>query len=254
MDTSMQGRVVLITGTGGGQGRAAALAFAAEGALVVGCDVDADSHAETTRLVAEAGGVLTGAAPVDLSDADQAAAWVDAAQAEHGRIDVLYNNASASRFAPIAEMSSEDWRFTVGNELDLIFYTTRAAWPHLVAGGGGCIINTASVAGLRGSRETGLLAHAATKGAVISMTRQMAVEGGPQGIRAVSISPGAVETPGTAAFFADPQIRAALVSHNLIPRPGLPTDIVAMAVFLASDAAAWVTGCNIVVDGGMMAV
>jgi NAD(P)-dependent dehydrogenase (short-subunit alcohol dehydrogenase family) len=254
MDTSMEGRVALITGTGGGQGRAAALAFAAEGAVVVGCDVDAESQAETGRLVGDAGGTMTGGAPVDLSDPDQAAAWVDEAHAQHGRIDVLYNNASAARFAPIPEMSTEDWRFTVGNELDLIFFATRAAWPHLVATGGGCIINTASVAGLRGSRETGLLAHAATKGAVIAMTRQMAVEGGPHGIRAVSISPGAVETPGTAAFFADPQIRAALVGHNLVPRPGVPMDVVALAVFLASDAASWVTGANFVVDGGMTAV
>jgi meso-butanediol dehydrogenase/(S,S)-butanediol dehydrogenase/diacetyl reductase len=251
---SMQGRVVLITGTGGGQGRVAALSFAAEGAIVVGCDVDAASHAETVQLVEQAGGTMTGAAPVDLADPGSAAQWVDAAANEHGRIDVLYNNASASRFAPIPDMSVEDWRYTIANELDLIFYTTRAAWPHLVAGGGGCIINTASVAGMRGSRETGLLAHAATKGGVIAMTRQMAVEGGPHGIRAVSLSPGAVETPGTAAFFADPDIRAALVSHNLIPRPGLPADVVALAVFVASDAASWITGCNLVVDGGMTAL
>jgi NAD(P)-dependent dehydrogenase (short-subunit alcohol dehydrogenase family) len=250
----MKERVVLITGTGGGQGRAAALGFAAEGAIVVGCDVDAASHEETLREVQIAGGTMTGRAPVNLSDPEQAAAWVEDAVREHGRIDVLYNNASASRFAPIPDMSVEDWRYTIANELDLIFYTTRIAWQHLVAAGGGCIINTASVAGMRGSRETGLLAHAATKGGVIAMTRQMAVEGGPHGIRAVSISPGAVETPGTAAFFADPDIRAALVGHNLIPRPGVPTDITALAVFLASDAASWITGCNMVVDGGMTAL
>src|SRR5205823_1640520 len=97
---SMQGRVVLITGTGGGQGRTAALAFAAEGAIVVGCDVDATSHQQTRQLVEEAGGSMTGRAPVDLSDPEQAAAWVQEAASEHGRIDVLYNNASSSRFAP----------------------------------------------------------------------------------------------------------------------------------------------------------
>jgi NAD(P)-dependent dehydrogenase (short-subunit alcohol dehydrogenase family) len=250
----MRGRVVLITGTGGGQGREAALAFAAEGATIVGCDVEDASHEQTVAMVRDAGGTMTGRGPVDLADPDQAASWVLGAVQEHGRIDVLYNNASAARFAPIPDMSVEDWRFTIANELDLIFYTTRTAWPHLAASGSGCIINTASVAGMRGSRETGLLAHAATKGGVIAMTRQMAVEGGPVGIRAVSISPGAVETPGTAAFFADPDIRAALVSHNLIPRPGLPADVVALAVFLASDAAAWITGCNVVVDGGMTAL
>jgi NAD(P)-dependent dehydrogenase (short-subunit alcohol dehydrogenase family) len=250
----MQGRVVLITGTGGGQGREAALAFAAEGAIVVGCDVDGASHEQTMAMVRDAGGAMTGRAPVDLSDPEQAAAWVQEAAREHARIDVLYNNASASRFAPIPDMSVEDWRYTIANELDLIFFATRVAWPHLVAAGGGCIINTASVAGMRGSRETGLLAHAATKGGVIAMTRQMAVEGGPHGIRAVSISPGAVETPGTAAFFADPDIRAALISHNVIPRPGLPADVVSLAVFLASDAASWITGSNFVVDGGMTAL
>lgn len=246
-------RVVLITGTGGGQGRAAALAFAGNGDIVVGCDINPDAHQETLEWVAKAGGTLTGRGQVNLADPDDAADWVAEAHATHGRVDVLYNNASAARFAPIADMSVEDWRFTIANELDLIFFATRAAWPHLIAAGRSCIINTASVAGLAGSKETGMIAHAATKGGVIAMTRQMAVEGAPHGIRAVAISPGAVETPGTAEVFAMPEVRAALINQTLSGRPGVPTDIASLAVFLASDAAEWITGSNFVVDGGMTA-
>ena len=195
---------------------------------------------------------MTATAPVDLGDSAQAATWVDDAVARHGRIDILYNNASAARFAPIAEMSDEDWHFTIRNELDLVFFVTRAAWPHL-ARQGGVIINTASVAGLRGTTSTGCAAHCATKGGVTAMTRQLAVEGAPFGIRAVSISPGAIATPATAFLFDDPAASEQLLAGNLIKRPGEPADVVAMALLLASDEASFITGVDMVVDGGMTA-
>jgi meso-butanediol dehydrogenase / (S,S)-butanediol dehydrogenase / diacetyl reductase len=248
---SLQNKVALITGTGGGQGREAALRFTAAGARVIGCDVKVDGNRETAELVRKAGGSLTTMEPVDLGDPKQAQAWVEHAAAVHGRIDILYNNASAARFAPIESFPVEDWQFTIRNELDLVFYVTRFAWPYLQRQGG-VIINTASVAGIAGSGPGGS-GHAATKGAVIALTKQWAFEGAPHGIRVVTISPGVVESPGTAPLLADPKFRDMLLGRNLIPRVGVPADIAGVALFLASEDAAYITGANIVVDGGRVA-
>ena len=253
MTARMQDKVVLITGTGGGQGRVAALRFAREGAIVVGCDTHAAAHEETAALLHAEGLHLWGSAPVDLGDHVQAKAWIDAAVAQHGRIDVLYNNASAARFGPVSELSIEDWQFTMRNEIDLLFYTTKYAWNHL-ADQRGVIINISSTAGWAGSKVAGISAHAAAKGAVIAFTRQLAVEGAAVGIRAVSISPGFIATPGTAPFMENPEIRAALLDGVLMDRPGEPEEVVAMALFVASAEASFITGSDIVIDGGLLAV
>jgi meso-butanediol dehydrogenase / (S,S)-butanediol dehydrogenase / diacetyl reductase len=131
MTGSLKDRVALITGTGGGQGREAALKFASEGALVFGCDVKVEGNAETVELVRRAGGKMVGKAPVDLGNPGEAKAWVEEAASAHGRIDILYNNAASPRLGPIADISIEDWHFTIRNELDLVFLTTKFAWPHL---------------------------------------------------------------------------------------------------------------------------
>lgn len=246
-------KVALITGTGGGQGREAALRFAREGAIVVGCDTNEKENTATAELLAKEGYVLYGKAPVDLGDPDQAQAWVEAAAAEHGQIDILYNNASAARFAPVHEMSVEDWHFTIRNEVDLLFYTTKHAWKFL-AETKGIIINVSSTAAWGGSKIAGISAHAAAKGAVISFTRQLAVEGAASGIRAVSLSPGFVATPGTAEFMNNPETRAALLDGVLLDRPGKPEEVVAMALFLASSEASFITGSDIVIDGGLLAI
>ena len=246
-----QGRVVLITGTAGGQGRAAALCFAAAGAHVIGCDLNTDGNQETERQVKATGGSIVTMAPVDLGDAAQAKAWIEAAAAVHGRVDVLYNNASAARFAPFEQFSLDDWRFTIRNELDIVFHTTRYAWAWLQRQGG-VVINTASVAGLAGSGPGGA-AHAASKGAVIALSKQLAVEGAPHGIRVVTISPGLVDTPGTATLMQQPSARDAILAGNLIKRAGTSDEVVQAALFLASNAAAYITGANLVIDGGRLA-
>jgi meso-butanediol dehydrogenase / (S,S)-butanediol dehydrogenase / diacetyl reductase len=156
------GKVVLLTGSGGGQGRVAAMRFAREGATVVGCDVNAAGHAETQSLLAAEGLTLHGSAPVDLGDPEQARQWVDGAAEQHGRIDVLYNNASAARFGPVGEFSVEDWRYTMRNELDLIFFTTKFAWRHLAVRGG-VVLNISSVAAWAGSKVAGISAHARSR-------------------------------------------------------------------------------------------
>jgi NAD(P)-dependent dehydrogenase (short-subunit alcohol dehydrogenase family) len=241
-------KVVLITGTGGGMGREAALRFAAEGAAVAGCDVKAEGNEETAKRVRERGGRMR-ADTVDLGDPEQCRAWIERAAEQFGRIDILYNNASAARFGTIAELSVEDWHFTLRNELDLVFYATKFAWPHL-ARNGGVIINTASVAGLRATASAGIGAHAATKGAVHAFTRQAALEGATHGIRAVSISPGFTLTPGTAMISENPAVRDALIASVPLRRIALPADIVGTVLFLASDEAAYITGTDIVIDGG----
>lgn len=254
MSGRLEGKVALITGIAGGQGRAAALLFAAEGARVCGCDLREEDTAATVAAVREAGGEIDATAPVDLGDAAAARAWVREAVAVHGGLDVLYNNASAPRFAGVAEMTDEEWRATLRNELDLVFYTVSEAWPHLVARGGGSIVNTASIAGMSAMpMRPGALAHAATKGAVIALTRELANEGGPHGIRANSISPGTVEAPANAAELSDPRIRAEAIDAIMLDRLGRPEDVAPLALYLASEESAWVTGANFAVDGGFTA-
>jgi NAD(P)-dependent dehydrogenase (short-subunit alcohol dehydrogenase family) len=248
----LAGKVALITGTGGGQGRAAALRFVAEGALVVGCDVNVENARATAALVRAAGGEMTSNEPVDLGDPEQARGWVESAAELHGGIDIVYNNAGTPRFAPIAELTVEDWKSTIHNELDHVFYVTKFAWPYL-ARTGGVVISTASISGHRGTQVAGGAAHSAAKGGVLAMSRQFAVEGAPLGIRAVTISPGVIRVPGTEAMLEDPRFRDLMLGRNLVPRIGEPDEIAGLAAFLASDAAAYITGADINIDGGATA-
>jgi meso-butanediol dehydrogenase / (S,S)-butanediol dehydrogenase / diacetyl reductase len=247
----LAGRVALITGTAGGQGAAAARLFAAEGATVFGCDLDARRADAVAGEIRAAGGDATVHAPVDLADAGQARRWVDDAAAAAGRIDVLYNNASAPRVGPFAELSWDDWRFTLHNELDLIFTVTRAAWPHLIARGGGIVINTASVSAHRGATFIEQAAHGAAKGGVLAITRHLAASGARHGIRANSISPGLIVTPQIEPFLDEPghPVHEMLQSHPL-GRLGRSEDVAHVALFLASDDAAYLNAVDIVVDGG----
>jgi meso-butanediol dehydrogenase/(S,S)-butanediol dehydrogenase/diacetyl reductase len=254
MGDRLAGKVALITGTAGGQGRAAALLFAQEGARIVGCDLKEEPSRETVAMVQAAGGTMTAMEPVDLGDSATARAWVNEAAAVYGGFDILYNNASLPRFASIATMSDEDWHYTIRNELHLMFYACSAAWPHLVARGGGSIINIGSISGIAAMPDTpGSIAHATTKGAVIAMTRELALEGGPHGIRANTISPGAILTPATEPAFADPEFMRVHTANTMLGRIGTPEDIARAALFLASDESSWVTGTNFLIDGGFSA-
>ncbi|TDW24197.1 SDR family NAD(P)-dependent oxidoreductase [Kribbella kalugense] len=252
MTGRLEGKIAFISGIGGGQGRVAAETFSAEGGVVVGCDIHPDAAAVTEESVRAAGGTIFATSAVDLSDPLQARRWIEDGIAAAGGIDILYNNAGAVRFGSVAETSDDDWAFTLRNELDLLFYCTRAAWPHLLARGGGSVINIASGSGLQGNMAGGASAHAAAKGGVIALSRQFAAEGAEHHIRSNSISPGVIETPSTAA------LRAKVVGSRppFVPlgRLGRPEDIVYCALYLASDEAGWVTGANFIVDGGVTAV
>jgi NAD(P)-dependent dehydrogenase (short-subunit alcohol dehydrogenase family) len=232
-------------------GRAACLRFTAEGASVVGCDMSEETAEETARIVRERGGRIVVSAPVDLGDPAAAAAWVEEGVTVFGDADILYNNASSPRFAPIDELAIEDWAHTMRNELDLVFYASKAIWPHLRKRGGGVILNVGSIAGIRGVEFMAQNAHGTAKGGVLSLTQQLAAEGGRFGIRAVAVSPGFTVTPQTAWLVeSGPQPFKDNIARIPLQRVGRPEDIVNAALFLVSDEAAWITGVNLVVDGG----
>lgn len=254
MSGRLAGKVALVTGTGGGIGRATAQVLAREGAHVVGCDLDPEASAETVRLVRDTGGRMDDIAPVDLASAEGAAAYVDEAVRLAGAVDILVNNASAIRFGAIDELSVDDWAFTIRNELDIVYYAIRAAWPHLRERGGS-IVNLGSISGSRGAFFMPQNAHGAAKGGVLALTCQLAVEGGPLGIRVNAVSPAMTETPHTAPMLRDPDGPAAdIVARIPLRKWGQPEDIAHAILFLASDEAGHVTGVNLPVDGGTAAV
>jgi len=249
----LDGKVALISGTGSGQGRAAALLFAREGASVVGCDILPEGSEETDRLAREEGLDVRSIAPIDLTDRGQVARWVDFAVGVHGGVDILYNNASRPRYGSVGEMSDADWHFTIDHEVHLLWYSCQAAWPHLIARGGGAIVSTASIAGLIGAPSMPMAAHSAAKGAVVAVSRQLAAEGAEFYIRSNTICPGVINSPpvqrireemGEAAPFMP------LIRNTFNGAPGESEDIAYAALYLASDEARWVTGANLVVDGG----
>lgn len=247
-------KVVLITGTAGGLGRAAALKFAAEGALIAGCDLNLAGNEETAALVRQRGGIMQSTAPVDVTDEGQTTAWIDSVHKRFGRIDVLFPNAGATVFNPIAEVSLEEWHRVLTNELDVVFIPVKAAWEALKLTRGNIVL-IGSTAGVTGSVTNTRIAHSATKGGVIAMAKQLAGEGAQFGIRANSVSPGMVATPATAQDLLAPEHPMAMIAEHIpLKRIGTVEDVANCVVFLASDEAAYVTGANLMVDGGWSAV
>jgi meso-butanediol dehydrogenase / (S,S)-butanediol dehydrogenase / diacetyl reductase len=250
MSGRLAGKVAFITGTGSGIGRAAALLFAREGALIAGCGTDIERSEETARLVREAGGTMYSKAPVDLGDPDQASAWVDEALKEYGQVDILYNNAGFNTVGPFGQATDDDWRTTMRSDLETAYNVTHAVWPHMLTRGGS-IINTASILA---TRATGvpMAAHGVAKAAVAGFAPHLAVEGGPHGIRVNTVSPGLTRSAQTEPLLNLPEDSATRQQVRTSPlgRIGEPEDVANVALFLASDESAYVTGTNIVVDGG----
>jgi NAD(P)-dependent dehydrogenase (short-subunit alcohol dehydrogenase family) len=246
----LSGKVCLVTGTGGTIGRATALTFAREGAAVVGCDVAVEPAEETLEAVREAGGQMESLHPCFLGDPPQASKLVEFAVSEFGRIDVLYNLAARSHFHRLEDLTNEEWAAAQKDEVDLVFYLTRAAWPHLKASRG-VVLNMASLNGSLSFKPIQSLAHTTNKAAIIGMTRQLALEGSDHGIRVNSISPGLIESNATQGQRDDDDWSRKMLDRTLLGRFGTPQDIANVALFLASGESAYVTGIDLVVDGGM---
>jgi meso-butanediol dehydrogenase/(S,S)-butanediol dehydrogenase/diacetyl reductase len=250
MSGRLQGKVVVITGTGGGMGRAAAVRFAAEGAIIAGCDLNVETNQETQRLVEAAGGKMHSTAPVNLVDEESTKNWLAAVEKDLGKIDVLYANAGITKFNKIEDVTLEEWRFVLQHELDIVFLPVKYCWEALKKSKGNIVL-VGSTAGVAGSVTNNRIAHSATKGGVISMSRQFAAEGSKYGIRANAISPGMIRTPATEGdLLAADHPMVNIAKHIPLGRIGTPDEVINCALFLASDEASYVTGSNLMVDGG----
>lgn len=246
------GKVAIVTGGGGGIGRATCRRLAAEGAAIVVYDLKFEAATETANGITEDGGKALAVAGTILSEADIAHA-VDAALKTFKTIDILVNNAAVATTPHLAETTADSWDRDVDGTLKGAFLVTRAVLPVMVEHRRGAIVNIGSVNGLK---YFGNPAYSAAKAGLISFTQSLAVEYGKHGVRANMVSPGTVRTGAptwTARLKKDPKLFEKLARWYPVGRVGEPDDIAAAVAFLAADEAAFVTGANLVVDGGVTA-
>ena len=249
----LSGKVALITGAASGIGRAATHRFAAEEAAVVAVDLDEDGLAETAAMVAETGGSVS-TWRADVARSADCAAMVRHAEATFGRLDVLFNNAGVMLAGDDDAVSTEEsvWDRTMDINAKGVFLGCKHGIPALRRAGGGSVINTASFVAVMGA-ATPQLAYTASKGAVLALTRELAVIHAREGIRVNALCPGPLHTEMLMAFLDTEDKRQRRLVHIPMGRFGLATEIADAALFLASDESSFITGTDFLVDGGITA-
>jgi NAD(P)-dependent dehydrogenase (short-subunit alcohol dehydrogenase family) len=247
------GKVALVSGAGGGIGRAAARLFAHNGASVVIAGRNSESAAETVEMVRAAGGVCH-AVQADLTIEEEAERFVSEAVSRFGTVDLAFNNSGRGSVvaAPVDELDSSAWRAPIDVNLTAVFYCMKYQIKAMLASGGGAIVNNASTAGLLGS--PGASAYIASKHGVVGLTRAAAIDYARRGIRVNAICPGPIGTEMWDSYVSKAPERAAKAVDALpIGRVGLPAEVAELALFLCSDKAAFITGVAIPIDGGLSA-
>jgi len=248
----LQGKVCLITGAGSGMGRDAVVRFAREGASVVACDVDIESARESVAMAGSAGGRAL-AVRADVSREADVRDAVKAGVKAYGRIDVLYNNAGIFPAMDHSVVDTDEavWDKVLAVNVKGVYLVCKHGIPELLAGGGGSVINVASFVALVGC-SVPQDAYTASKGAVIALTKSLAVQFGPRGLRANAICPGPIETPLlTEWLLKEPAEKAKRLNRIPAGRFGKAEDVVYAALYLASDESSWTNGAVLVVDGGI---
>jgi NAD(P)-dependent dehydrogenase (short-subunit alcohol dehydrogenase family) len=253
MTDRLAGKVALITGAGSGMGRAAAELFAREGARVVVCDLADEPGKATVDAVRAVGGEAT-FVRADVSQWNDCVAMVRTAVDAYGGLHVVYNNAGIfpADDGGVLDTPEPTWDRVMNVNLKGVWLGCKAAIPALRASGGGSIVNVASFVALVGA-ATAQIAYTASKGGVLAMTRELAVEYARQGIRANALCPGPIETPLLQELLADPDLRARRMVHIPMGRLGRAEELAKAALFLASDDSSFMTGAALVVDGGITA-
>lgn len=249
----LDGKVALITGAGNGMGQVASVLFAREGARIVVADFSEAGGAETVAAVEAAGGEAA-FVKVDVANPDQVSAMIDFAMARFGALNVLYNNAGIfpADDGGVTETPEPTWDRVMEVNLKGVWLGCKYGIPAMLASGGGSIVNVASFVALMGA-ATAQIAYTASKGGVLAMTREIAVEYGRQNIRANSLCPGPVSTPMLEELMSDPARKARRLVHIPMGRLGQAEELAKAALFLASDDSSFMTGAQLVVDGGITA-
>jgi NAD(P)-dependent dehydrogenase (short-subunit alcohol dehydrogenase family) len=250
----LEGKVVAITGAATGIGRGCAIAYAAEGAAVIVADVAVDDGRATVATIEAAGG-RAAFVEADVSSSADCARIVQEAVQRFGGLDVMHANAGIELCKTILDTTDADWQRVIDVNQSGVFYCCREAMRHMQDHGGGSIIITSSPHAVATARE--IAAYASSKGGITALMRAVALEGGPYGIRANAILPGAIQTPmidREIAFASDPAAQlAAFAASAALGRMGQPEDIAPVAVFLASDDSAFMTGSAVAAEGGQLA-
>lgn len=246
----LEGKVAIITGASAGIGEAAALRFAAEGAcLVLGARGDARLQAVVARIN-ETGGTAIACAG-DVANPDHAPRMVALALERFGRLDIAFNNAgSVGRLAPAVDLETDDWHTCLQTNLSSMFYAARAQLPPMLQAGNGSVIFTSTFVGHTVGMR-GMAAYAAAKAGVLGLTQVLAAEAGAHGVRVNALLPGGTVTEGAADFINDPDSRRYIEGLHALQRLATPEEIAEAALFLGSDAASFITGSNLRVDGGV---